>query len=703
MSLKPMEEKNEEEYTITEEREELMIPPSSDTKPTLRKSHFLKPLINPINQSLPKISHLSLSSPNNINKLLKIVNFKGRPKPLKAWETWVKDLQQTHEIIWKKVGIFHAIKASIYKIKRDNELIMCLAEKWCPETNTFVFPWGESTISLEDVMVLGGYSVLGNSVVNTFNNSKSAKIKEKLVKSCYVIKKKNRSKQLSHCGWMYYHKGRGGEMEHVALLVLWLTRYVLSTNLYITPNVFDIAISLVLGTKIALAPAVLAPIYRDLTLLKEYITSYNEKDGYAYGDDGSYLVLCAPFQLLQLWAWERFPASSPKPATLMCGEPRAARWHNVMKLKSASLRLDIESAADSFLWRPYTLCLKNWEFPKFYCDDERWVLMNSEVGDDLLSFVRCLRVSELVGLDCVMQYLPHRVGMQFGMDQDIPDFVARSNSNVELAWSSYAKPLEGMKLYLPPRLFEGDVTVQYSTWWRSPMLALENDTLITYKRRKRSSRKVRTLSRIIKGPFGLSFEGMASPNPLNIVNDMDSDAGLNPLNEQEDGRMYASIASEEVEGKKVMIIDGGSKHSEATHIGQETERLCSVLAEDNHVSEDEIEVVMKHECNAPVDVEDENDVNGHDRITDGGNKRFEATHVGRGTKKLCSLEAEDNHLGEDAMEAVMKHEYTAPIDVEDEKDDLKQLEARGLVLESRISKLERLVARYKVAKLKSKV
>ncbi|KAH7834410.1 hypothetical protein Vadar_015680 [Vaccinium darrowii] len=36
------------------------------------------------------------------------------------------------------------------------------------------------------------------------------------------------------------------------------------------------------------------------------------------------------------------------------------------------------------------------------------------------SFARCLRVSELVGLDCMEQYLPHRVSMQFGMDQDVP-------------------------------------------------------------------------------------------------------------------------------------------------------------------------------------------------------------------------------------------------------------------------------------------
>ncbi|KAK9268706.1 hypothetical protein L1049_000467 [Liquidambar formosana] len=47
------------------------------------------------------------------------------------------------------------------------------------------------------------------------------------------------------------------------------------------------------------------------------------------------------------------------------------------------------------------------------------------------------RVCELVGIDCIEQYLPHRVAMQFGMDQDIPGHVARCNETPEVAWRSY--------------------------------------------------------------------------------------------------------------------------------------------------------------------------------------------------------------------------------------------------------------------------
>uniref|UniRef100_A0A803LYC7 Aminotransferase-like plant mobile domain-containing protein n=1 Tax=Chenopodium quinoa TaxID=63459 RepID=A0A803LYC7_CHEQI len=507
----------------------------------------------------------------------------GRSRPLKGWKSWVDDLQQTHQWIWKKVGIFDAIAASAYNIRWDTELIMCLAERWNPETNTFVFPWGESTISLEDIMVLGGFPVLGVSpVLTSFQNNhkcnKYAEIEGKLLKSFSVIYK-NSYNSLSHYGWMDHFKGMGGEIEHVAFLVLWLSR--------------------------------------DLTLLKEKIVSYNMEGV----DDGSELVVWAPFQLVQLWAWERFPELSPKPVSLVQGEPRVARWHEVTKLKTQNLRLDDESVADSFIWRPYVLSLKNWVLPKFYCNDEMWVLIDSEVDEELLSFVRCLRASEFVGFDCVMQYLPHRVGLQFGMDQDIPDFVARSNADHELAWSSYAKSLEGLKLYIPPRLFEGDVTVQYSRWFRPLDL---DDKLRTYVRRKRRRRKVRKLSQLLGGSFEKasfcsSFKGMTSQRPLNVDYGVASNVTLNG---QEDARMCAHTPVEKDEGKKekgsYLITISGSKCSEDSHsqnadssmalneagnvqeapIVPEAKRLCSVLAEDNNLGKDTVEVVMKQTCSS---------------------------------------------------------------------------------------------------------
>ena len=213
MDLKPFKEENEDKYSITDVREELMIPPTSEGNPIFRFAHFLKPLLSPKHQALPKPPFHSLSSNPNIKDLQKRVFFRGRVKPQSSWISWVQNLQKNHEIAWKKVGIFEAIKASTYKIKRDNELIMCLAEKWCPETNTFVFSWGESTITLEDIMILGGFSVMGNSVLITpcSNNKKFAEINDELRKSVGIIRR-NCNNVVTPKGWLEYYMGKGGEL-----------------------------------------------------------------------------------------------------------------------------------------------------------------------------------------------------------------------------------------------------------------------------------------------------------------------------------------------------------------------------------------------------------------------------------------------------------------------------------------------------------
>ncbi|XP_021758579.1 uncharacterized protein LOC110723534 [Chenopodium quinoa] len=251
---------------MIEEREELILSQNSNNEtPVLRKAHFLKPTSNPSDQPLPKPpSSFSLSSKFNINHLQKKVFFKGRPKPQKNWHLWVGNLMQTHEFTWKKVGIFDAIRATTYNLMWDNELILGLAQNWCSETNSFVFTWGECSITLEDVMILGGFSVLGECVNNPFENREIEDIENELL-SVFSGDRKNSRNKINQYEWMNYFMDFGGEFEHIAFLVLWLSRYVFSTDHYceISPFVFPIAIALARGTRIALAPAVLSAIYRD--------------------------------------------------------------------------------------------------------------------------------------------------------------------------------------------------------------------------------------------------------------------------------------------------------------------------------------------------------------------------------------------------------------------------------------------------------
>ncbi|OMP12155.1 hypothetical protein CCACVL1_00095 [Corchorus capsularis] len=109
--------------------------------------------------------------------------------------------------------------------------------------------------------------------------------------------------------------------------------------------------------------------------------------------------------------------------------------------------------------------LTNSDGAKFHRDKANGISDDSSLDDELLSFARCIRPSELVGLDCIEQYLPHRVALQFGMDQDIPGTVSRSNDSSGSAWADYNKSVWGGKLNIPSRVFEAGVTTRYLKWW----------------------------------------------------------------------------------------------------------------------------------------------------------------------------------------------------------------------------------------------
>ncbi|KAH7843035.1 hypothetical protein Vadar_012009 [Vaccinium darrowii] len=276
----------------------------------------------------------------------------------------------------------------------------------------------------------------------------------------YDARRGSKQNSTFHQNWINRFMDSGSEIEHEAFLVLWLSRHVLPKSFYMVgKHVHGIAIHIARGTRIALAPAVLSRIYRDLRLLKEATGSNREHDLVV-------LDLWAPMHLFQIWAYERFPTLCPNHNVLELGKPRMARWNEVKKLSIENLRSVLDSAGESFLWRPYAISNQSWLFHKFYKKSEEWVLVHPRMDEELESFARFLRASELVGLDSIEQYLPHRVAMQFGMDQDLPGHVARYNRTLDMAWKNYSRPIGDVKLYIPSRLFESDVTTRYLEWWK---------------------------------------------------------------------------------------------------------------------------------------------------------------------------------------------------------------------------------------------
>lgn len=449
-----------EQPTIIEHREELMVSLSGGT-PTLRPAHFLKPSVSAIEDPIFELQNPSL----NLSDLPLKVAFKGSRDPLRKWEDWVDRMKSLHQLTWKKAGIFEAIITSTYQIRIDTDIVLGLGSRFCSETNTFVFPWGEATVTLEDVVVLGGYSVLGDSVLGTVEIEELGEIDEKLLRVRTEITR-SKSRKADQHQWTKRFMNSGSEIEHEAFLVLWLSRHVFPNSFNnVGKHVHHIAIRLARGIKIALAPAVLSRIYRDLRLLKEAIVgSMISRRINEDGDELGLIDLWAPMHLVQIWGWERFPSLRPIPNLIEHGEPRMARWNKAKRAGIENVGSVIDSSGDSFQWRPFAISEKSWLLYEFYKEREEWVSC-TEMDEDLESFARFLRACELVGLDCIEQYLPHRVAMQFGMDQDLPGRVARFNETPEIAWENYTRPIGDAKLYVPSRLFESDVTTRYLKWW----------------------------------------------------------------------------------------------------------------------------------------------------------------------------------------------------------------------------------------------
>ncbi|CAN4102738.1 unnamed protein product [Withania somnifera] len=492
------------EDSTFDEREELMVSPFGGI-PQLRKAQFLKPIVSSIEGPNLKLPSLPFSSESEWPMK---VSFNGCRHHQNKWKKWVETLEPAHHDVWKAAGIYEAIMSSVYKVHTQKDLIFGLTERWCCETNTFVFPWGEATLTLEDMMILGGFSVLGGSVLLPLQSHELVEIEENLERTrrdLIGLKADN------HTKWLNFFMDSGKVFEHEAFLSLWLSRFVFPGNEYdkIGKHVFPIAVNLARGIRLALAPVVLASIYRDLSLLKQsmIMASSNEPSSSTANDGDRFNILefslWAPLFFVQVWAWERLlPLRPEQPRNYnMVSGVRIGRWHNVKQSSVINVRTTIDSSGETFQWRPYTLAVEGWLIPKFYNEKEEWVKVEGENFDqELESFFRCLRVSELVGLDCQEPYRPNRVAMQFGYDQGFPKWIPRSPSSPELAWYTYSRPIDSnLRLHYPSRLFEADVTTQYLKWWRKEVLFL-TDVFKGWSHGRRSKRRLKWFSNLYDSP-----------------------------------------------------------------------------------------------------------------------------------------------------------------------------------------------------------
>ncbi|KAE8726418.1 hypothetical protein F3Y22_tig00006992pilonHSYRG00059 [Hibiscus syriacus] len=290
--------------------------------------------------------------------------------------------------------------------------------------------------------------------------------------------------------------------------------------------------------------------------------------------------LYSHFQLVQVWVWDRFPGLRPRPNSISRGEPRVARW-NRLKVNVPDVKLAMESAGGSFQWRPYVMSIDGWPLSKFYGDEEQHVLIDSRVclDDEIHSFARCLRGSELVGLGSIEQYLPHRVSMQFGMDQDLPG-----------------------SLYVPPRLFESDVTSQYRHWWKQSVVAHRdaikpflkvprNRRNMMFQEGKRFAKEIRARKRKMKSE-NMVTSG-ASESPVGAQRQPCSTNEVEALAEMKaNTKQYAVDAESSDEAKKYKTLDNickrlsvGQCHKERAYEIWDSEIICDQTLDNTPMSQ----------------------------------------------------------------------------------------------------------------------
>ncbi|TXG67768.1 hypothetical protein EZV62_009043 [Acer yangbiense] len=400
------------------EREEIMVSLSGDGEPTMRVAHFLQPTVTSIEGPVFQLPSSCFSSlPHTFepkNWPLKLA-FYGCSSAQEDWKIWVGKMASLHESTWKKAGIYEAILNSTYEIRRHTDLVLGLAEKWCSDTKSFIFSWGEATIILED-MIIFGYSVLGSSVLSPLETGELTKTEEKMEHTRKEIRRTT-GRKVDYSTWKKKVMDSGSEIEHEAFLVFWLSRFVFPVSKAIVKTIFPIAIHLARGTRIALAPAVHAHSYRDLNLLKEKIVALAQLDHFEIEQDSNALAITlhSPLQLVQIWAWERFLELRPKPNLIQLGESRFAQWHKTM--------LRVENGSNAV-----------------------WVI--AQVND-------------------------------------------------------YSKPISDANLYVPPQLYEADVTTRYLEWWKKSILHLQapkdcvllrerifSSSKITRKKRSKTANRV---------------------------------------------------------------------------------------------------------------------------------------------------------------------------------------------------------------------
>ncbi|XP_076930025.1 serine/threonine-protein phosphatase 7 long form homolog [Bidens hawaiensis] len=290
----------------------------------------------------------------------------------------------------------------------DNALISALVERWRPETHTFHMPFGEVTVTLQDVEVLCGLRVYGNAVCDIDHHWNVEEIQEsffsltgiRLENGTGISGQKINMPFILKCLMEVQFPENPSELQclqrarTIIILLIGGQLFPENSSNWVCVKYLNHLQDLAACGELSWGSAVLSCLYR--SLCKATNINTNEIAGEVF--------------LLQLWAWERFPSTAPKQLRQTdWNKPLASRWQGPLTFLEASshvlsaYRSEFNSYSEfQFMWKPY--------------DDDLHILPQICRNGE-----QCWRSETyLICWEIVEPHIPSRVLRQFGMFQPIP-------------------------------------------------------------------------------------------------------------------------------------------------------------------------------------------------------------------------------------------------------------------------------------------
>ena len=242
------------------------------------------------------------------------------------WRWWASgQLNRRFRDIVHHSGLFELVHCS-YRFT-DKILVSGFVERWQPETNTFHLPFGEMTVTLDDVAAILGISVMGASVSLSVDRLSDRDAEDLLVQLLDVSRDDARQEVLSVRGqsvrleWLKSHfqdVSDSDSRRRIECAARAYLLFLLGCTLFVDKSGTRVPIAYLALLRhldrvrtYAWGAGALAHLYRQLGIASR--ASVRQISGY--------------MTLLQAWIYEHFPYLSPHPALdYTDARPRVHRW-----------------------------------------------------------------------------------------------------------------------------------------------------------------------------------------------------------------------------------------------------------------------------------------------------------------------------------------------------------------------------------------